>query len=155
MSEGYGGTSCFVGGTQAAMDMASGIGDTGIRTAAELIVVSGLAHKDPDAAIQWLQSLPAGPTKDVAASGISWSMAGIDPQAAMNMAKGIADKGIRTEAQKKVAGIWQWKDPSAATQWIKSSSLPREVKAQRVAKAHLLPETPLPRPIIVPPSGSR
>jgi hypothetical protein len=30
-----------------------------------------------------------------------------DPQAAMNMAKGIADTGIRTEAQKKVVGIWQ------------------------------------------------
>ena len=102
-----------------------------------------------------MQSLPAGPTKDAAASGISWSMVEIDPQAAMNMANGIADTGIRTEAQKQLVGIWQWKDLAAATQLLESSSLPQEVKAQLLAEAQRLPKNPLPRPIIVPPSGSR
>ena len=113
-----------------AFDMGSGIGDEGLRTKAMVVAALAWAVHDPAAANQWMQSLPAGPTKDVAASGISWSMSVDDPQAAMNMAKGIADTGIRTEAQKKVVGIWQGEDPAAATQWIKSSSLPQEVKTQ-------------------------
>ena len=115
---------------QLAFDMGSGIGDEGLRTKAMVVAALAWAVHDPAAANQWMQSLPAGPTKDVAASGISWSMSVDDPQAAMNMAKGIADTGIRTEAQKKVVGIWQGEDPAAATQWIKSSSLPQEVKTQ-------------------------
>jgi hypothetical protein len=49
------------------------------------------------------------------------------PQAAWYLALGIADTGIRTEAQKNVVEEWSKKDPAAATQWINSSALPQEV----------------------------
>jgi len=83
-----------------------------------------------------------------------------DPQAAMDMATGIGDSNLRTEAQERVVMNWFWKDPAAATQWIATqwinrSSLPQEVKTALLTKTQLLPEPPLPRPIIVPPSSRR
>ena len=140
----------------AAVNMASGIGDSKMRTDALKIAVQISAdiwyRKDPAAAIQWMQSLPVGPTKDSAARGISSVMSYTDPQAAMNMASGIADSDIRTDALKIAVEEWSWKDPAAATQWINRSSLPQEVKTQLLAKAQPLPQNPLPLPIIVPPS---
>ena len=106
-------------------------------------------------AIAMIQSLPEGRTKDLAAISISSRMIENDPQAAMNMASGIADTGIRTEAQENVVEEWSQRDPAAATQWINSSSLPQEVKIQLLAKAQPLPNNPLPLPIIVPPSSNR
>jgi hypothetical protein len=57
-------------------------------------------------------------------------MARNDPQAAMNMASGIGDSNLRTEAQKNVVEQWSKKDPAAAIQWINSSALPQEVRTQ-------------------------
>ena len=140
----------------AAVNMASGIGDSKMRTDALKIAVQISAdiwyRKDPAAAIQWMQSLPVGPTKDSAARGISSVMSYTDPQAAMNMASGIADSDIRTDALKIAVEEWSWRDPAATTQWINRSSLPEDVKTQLLAKAQPLPKNPLPLPIIVPPS---
>ncbi|PHX58043.1 MAG: hypothetical protein CK553_01365 [Opitutia bacterium] len=104
---------------QAAMDMASGIGDTGIRTAAELVVVVGLARKDPDAAIQWMLSLPVGQTKDLALKSISEGMDN-NPQAAWYLASVIGDEGIRTQAKRYVAWYWFLMDRPAASKWLQS-----------------------------------
>ena len=140
----------------AAVNMASGIGDSKMRTDALKIAVQISAdiwyRNDPAAAIQWMQSLPVGPTKDSAARGISSVMSYTDPQAAMNMASGIADSDIRTDALKIAVEEWSWRDPAATTQWINRSSLPEDVKTQLLAKAQPLPKNPLPLPIIVPPT---
>jgi hypothetical protein len=48
----------------------------------------------------------------------------------MDMASGIGDSNLRTEAQKNVVEQWSKKDPAAAIQWINSSALPQEVKTQ-------------------------
>lgn len=114
----------------AAVNMASGIGDTKMRTDALKIAVQFWYRVDPAAAIQWMQSLPVGPSKDTAVIGISLGKSYSDPQAAMNMASEIADSDIRTEAQKNVVEEWSWRDPAAATQWINRSSLPEDVKTQ-------------------------
>ena len=135
----------------AAVNMASGIGDTKMRTDTLKIAVRFWYRNDPAAAIQWMQSLPVGPSKDSAVSGISLGKSYSDPQAGMNMASEIADSDIRTEAQKNVVEEWSWRDPAAATQWINRSSLPEDVKTQLLAKAQPLPKNPLPLPIIVPP----
>ena len=110
--------------------MASGIGDTGIRTKHEQDSAREFFNKDPAAAIPWMQSLPVGQTRDSASRGISQGMAFKDPQAAMDMASGIGDSNLRTEAQKNVVELWSKKDPAAATQWIKSSALPQQLKTQ-------------------------
>ncbi len=115
---------------QDGMDLKLRINDTGLRTEFLDAHACDWCSKDRAAATQWMQSLPAGPNKDLVAVGMSRALAANDPQAAMDMATGIADKGIRTKAQKKVVEQWSKKDPAAATQWINSSSLPQEVKTQ-------------------------
>jgi hypothetical protein len=118
---------------QAAWDLASGIADSGLRPRAEQRVLISLRFgslTDPDAASQWMQSLPPGPPKDTLSEIISGPMAVNHPQAAFDIAAGIGDSNRRTQAQKKVVEQWSKKDPAAATQWINRSTLPQEVKTQ-------------------------
>ena len=119
---------------QDGMDLKLKISDTGLRTEFLDAYACDWCSKDRAAATQWMQSLPAGPNKDLVAVGMSRALAANDPQAAMDMATGIADKGIRTETQKITFKQWSKKDPAAATQWINSSSLPQEVKAQLIQR---------------------
>lgn len=115
---------------QDGLDLKLRISDTGLRTEFLDAYACDWCSKDRAAATQWMQSLPAGPNKDLVAVGMSRALAANDPQAAMVMATGIADKGIRTETQKITFEQWSKKDPAAATQWINRSSLPQEVKTQ-------------------------
>ena len=118
---------------RAAWDLASGIADSRLRARAEHKVLIQLGFgslTDPDAATQWMQSLPVGYTKDMLSEIFSRQMAYIHPQVAMDIAAGIGDSNRRTEAQKNVVKQWSKKDPAAATQWINRSSLPQEVKTQ-------------------------
>jgi hypothetical protein len=143
---------------RAAWDLASGIADSRLRARAEHKVLIQLGFgplTDPDAATQWMQSLPEGYTKDMLSEIISRQMAYIHPQAAFDIAAGIGNSNLRTTALKNVLEQWSKKDPAAATQWINRSSLPEDVKTQLLAKAQPLPKNPLPLPIIVPPSSSR
>jgi len=115
---------------QDGMDLKLKISDTGLRTEFLDAYACDWCSKDRAAATQWMQSLPAGPNKDLVAVGMSRALAANDPQAAMDMATGIADKGIRTETQKITFEQWSKKDPAAATQWINRSALPQELKTQ-------------------------
>ena len=118
---------------RAAWDLASGIADSRLRQRAEQRVLIQLGFgslTDPDAASQWMQSLPPGPPKDTLSEIISGPLAANDPQAAFDIAAGIGDSDLRTTALKNVVEQWSKKDPAAATQGIKSSSLPQEVKTQ-------------------------
>ena len=118
---------------RAAWDLDSGIGDSNLRSSAEFRVVIQLSMgslTDPDAATQWMQSLPKGDTKDRLSAAIIRPIAKNHPQVAMDIAAGIGDSNRRTEAQKNVVEQWSQKDPAAATQWINRSSLPEEVKTQ-------------------------
>ena len=118
---------------RAAWDLDSGIGDSNLRSSAEfrvLIQLSMGSLTDPDAATQWMQSLPKGDTKDRLSAAIIRPIAKNHPQVAMDIAAGIGDSDLRTTALKKVVEQWSQKDPAAATQWINRSSLPQEVKTQ-------------------------
>ena len=118
---------------RAAWDLDSGIGDSNLRSSAEFRVVIQLSMgslTDPDAATQWMQSLPKGDTKDRLSAAIIRPIAKNHPQVAMDIAAGIGDSNRRTEAQKNVVEQWLLNDPAAATQWIKNSALPQEVKTQ-------------------------
>ena len=115
---------------KAAMDMASGIGDSNLRTEAQEKVVEYWFRNDPDAAIQWMQSLPEGQNKDIALNGILRGEYWLDPQACMDMALKIGDSNRRTQLLKHVAREWLGSAPAAATKWINSTALPQEVKTQ-------------------------
>ena len=112
------------------MDLYLRISDTRVRT--ELLDSDSFlwCYQDRASATQWMQSLPAGPNKDSVAKGMSRALAANDPQAAFDMASGIDDFKLRTTALKNVVEQWSKKDPAAATQWIKNSALPQEVKTQ-------------------------
>jgi len=71
-----------------------------------------------------------GPKKDLAASGIIQSIAENDPKNALGLASRIFDSNLRTQALRTTAESWLTRDPAAATEWIKSSALPQEVKTQ-------------------------
>ena len=118
---------------RAAWDLDSGIGDSNLRSSAEfrvLIQLSMGSLTDPDAATQWMQSLPKGDTKDRLSAAIIRPIAKNHPQVAMDIAAGIGDSNLRTTALKNIVEQWSKKDPAAATQWINRSSLPQEVKTQ-------------------------
>jgi hypothetical protein len=123
---------------QNALGLASRIFDSNLRTQALKTTAESWLTRDPAAATQWinsfatqLQSLPqADFRRDGSLLGISQGMARNDPQAAMDMASGIGDSNLRTEAQKNVVEQWSKKDPAAAIQWINSSALPQEVRTQ-------------------------
>ena len=113
---------------QAAWDMVSVIDDTGIRTELQLKspaaenadILTRWAVKHPDAAIQWMLSLPAGKTKDLALGRICRGMYYDNPQAAWYLASVIGDEGIRNQAKRFVAWEWYKKDRAAARQWMLS-----------------------------------
>ena len=118
---------------RAAWDLASGIADSRLRQRAEQRVLIQLGFgslTDPDAASQWMQSLPPGPPKDTLSEIISGPLAANDPQAAFDIAAGIGNSDLRTTTLKNVVEQWSKKDPAAATQWINGSSLPQELKTQ-------------------------
>jgi len=94
---------------RAAWDLDSGIGDSNLRSSAEFRVVIQLSMgslTDPDAATQWMQSLPKGDTKDRLSAAIIRPIAKNHPQVAMDIAAGIGDSNRRTEAQKNVVEQW-------------------------------------------------
>ena len=113
---------------QAAWDLVSAIDDTGIRTELQLKcpssqnadILTRWAVKHPDAAIQWMLSLPAGKSKDLALSRICQGMYYDNPQAAWYLASVIGDEGIRFQAKRFVAWEWYKKDRAAARQWMLS-----------------------------------
>ena len=118
---------------RAAWDLASGVGDSRLRYRAEFRVEIQLSMgslTDPDAATQWMQSLPVGDTKDRLSAVISRPMAKNHPLAAFDIAAGIGDSDLRTKALKNVAWVWFWETPAVATQLVKSLFLPQEVKTQ-------------------------
>ena len=118
---------------QAAMDVALGIGDSILRTEAQEDVVRKWSDVNKAAAIQWIESLPEGPSKEATANCIAKNSYISDynnRQESMDMALGIGDSNLRTQALKNVAREWFGNAPAAATQWIKSSALPQEVKTQ-------------------------
>jgi hypothetical protein len=56
-------------------------------------------------------------------------MAQSDPQSAIALASGIAEARERSMAQRNVVRHWKRRDPTAANQWVNSSSLPQDEKA--------------------------
>ena len=92
------------------------------------------AAQGDQGALAMMQSLPEGRTKDLAAKGISEDMAFKDPRAAWDLASGIGDLDLRTEAQERVGQrlqYWASENPAAATQWVQS--LPEGAAKDRVS----------------------
>jgi hypothetical protein len=93
-------------------------------------IAFSMMHRDPQGAVSFVQSLPEGKSKDLAAGNLSVQIFQIDPQSIINFASRIVDSDIRSNAQQSIVRRWMRNDPAAATQWVNSSSLPQDVKTR-------------------------
>ena len=89
-----------------------------------------MSVKDPNSAFQLAQSLPAGNSRNNSIKSSLGSMAQSEPRSAIGLASGIPNADLRSKAQQNVVEIWKRRDPTAASQWVNSSSLPQDVKAR-------------------------
>jgi hypothetical protein len=115
---------------KAALDWANQQTDPEVKSRILRGVVEGMSVKDPNSAFQLVQSLPAGNSRNSIIITSLGSMAQSDPRSAIALASGIADANDRSKAQQNVVEVWKFRDPTAASQWINSSSLPQDVKAR-------------------------
>jgi DNA-binding transcriptional regulator YbjK len=97
-------------------------------------VIEVMSVKDPNSAFQLVQSLPAGNSRNRIIITSLGSMAQSDPQSAIALASGIANADLRSKAQQNVVRSWKRRDPTAANQWVNSSSLPQDVKTRLLQK---------------------
>ncbi len=93
-------------------------------------VIPSMVQTDPQGALAAALSLPPGVFQDDMIRQACLQAGVKYPQAGMNVASGIGDPNLRTQAQETVAMEWLHRDRAAATQWITSSALPQEVKTR-------------------------
>ena len=115
---------------KAALDWANQQTDPEVKSRILGGVIEGMSVKDPNSAFQLVQSLPAGNSRNSIIITSLGSMAQSDPRSAIALASGIADANDRSKAQQNVVRSWKRRDPTAANQWVNSSSLPQDVKAR-------------------------
>jgi hypothetical protein len=88
-----------------------------INTIAELWTASNAV-----AASEWVNSLPSGPDRDLAAAGFVRRLAESDPERAAQWAVSISSESERRSALRKVHDTWQRLDSAAASHWLQSES---------------------------------
>ena len=115
---------------KAVLDWANQQTDPEVKSRILAGVIRTMSVKDPNSAFQLAQSLPSGNIRDYSINRSLGSMAQSDPRSAIALASGIADADLRSKAQQNVVEIWKRRDPTAATQWVNSSSLPEDVKTR-------------------------
>ncbi|MEY2906237.1 MAG: hypothetical protein RLZZ408_708 [Verrucomicrobiota bacterium] len=125
---------------KAALDWANQQTDQEVRSRILDGAIRAMQTTDPKGALELAQSLPVGKSRDDKIIVSLFSMAQSDPQSAIGLASGMADANLRSKAQQSVVTRWMRGDPTAATQWVNSSSLPQDVKNRLLQKSSQ-PET--------------
>ena len=88
------------------------------------LVTHAWAKADPQASLRWMSTLPVGPQRDAAASGVVSALYAKEPGTAYPLAKEISDKETRVHQLQAVFGSWMFNDAGAAQRAIASSGLP-------------------------------
>ena len=91
------------------------------------------ARRDPTAAGEYLQEMAPSPLRDAAVAGYSTHVVWEDPTAAMSWAESIEAPERRQEVMVEVARSWQRKGGQGLSDWLDSSGLPAEARAQIMA----------------------
>jgi len=86
------------------------------------------ARRDPTAAGEYLQDMPASPMRDAAVAGYSTHVVWEDPTAAMSWAESIAAPEQRQEVMVEVARSWRRKGGQGLTEWLSGSGLSADVQ---------------------------
>ncbi len=112
--------------------------EPGKKKEAYQMAVSSWASTDPNAAGKWLGEQPQTPELDGARSNFASTVAGRDPESAMEWAKTITDEGSRTAAVENVYRTWAKKDQNAASTALNDAGLSQE-NTERIRKSIVAP----------------
>ncbi len=115
---------------QRATAWAQSLSNEAARTVACAEVVGRWGYKDPTGPVaQWIESLPPGPTYDVAVATYAGNIGRTDPAAALEWVSTIRDPQLRQLQVESQARVWLLSNRADATQWIQESQvLSAEVK---------------------------
>jgi hypothetical protein len=105
--------------------------DDGVRANAIKGVISSWGSWHTEDAAKWVNELPAGPDRDIAAQSFAITVVGKDPHGAIEWASSIADELRRETALRQVVRSWIERDKVAAIDWLTNdSSLPEALRAE-------------------------
>lgn len=135
---------------QAAAEWAMGLPERGsIRRGAVGQIAERWMHLDSVAAREWIQSLPAGNTRDGAAERLIHMSASSDPETAFAWAETISDQDHRRGLMHHTLTQWRNTDPAAAGAALSNADVPPEVKrhlSEELGLSVALPPAPAPVP---------
>jgi len=92
-------------------------------TSATEAVAANWIQSDPVAAANWVNNLPSGDSRDVAAREESKALTNVDPATAFNWATNIGDLQMRSAQARSVIQVWGRTDPAAAAAAVQASNL--------------------------------
>ena len=96
-------------------------------------LVSSWVSDDPAAAGAWLQTLPAGTSREAAAQAYVSQLAYSSPELAAPWAEALTDQNVRISQIENIARRWLETDRPAAEAWLAKVNLPEDRK-QRLLK---------------------
>jgi squalene cyclase len=92
--------------------------------------MSSWANGDATAAGQWLQTLPAGATREAAVRSYVDCIASSSPELAARLAETLTDSNQRNSQIENVARQWLESDRPAAEAWLAKVNLPEDQKKE-------------------------
>jgi hypothetical protein len=93
------------------------------RSAANNAVVEGLAEKNPELAVAFLERLPKGEERDSAISSFALTVVEDDPRTAMDWVESIESPGLREDSIFITGALWARQDPEGAKRWLENAPL--------------------------------
>ncbi|MHA3771988.1 hypothetical protein ACXR0O_10670 [Verrucomicrobiota bacterium sgz303538] len=103
------------------------------RTLACAAIVESWSSKDPTGpVVQWIESLPPGPTYDVAVAKYAKSVIATDPEAALSWISTIADPQLRQLQLENHTRLWLQTNRTDAIQWIQQTDSLSPATKQRL-----------------------
>lgn len=111
----------------AAMTWAAGQSDAGLREKATGAAMESWAKEDAWGASQWIDALPPGEQRDVAAHHLARVLRNDEPESAWTWAASISDPAIRLEARSAI--LRKWRDSGATNAQNAVNNLPADLPA--------------------------
>jgi len=97
-------------------------------------LMSAWANDDPTAAGQWLQTLPAGASREAALETYVSTLAYSSPELAAPLAETITVENLRNNQIENVARRWLETDHPAAAAWLARVNLPDDIKQRLLSR---------------------
>jgi hypothetical protein len=93
-------------------------------------IALGWIFKDLTGATEWVNTVEAGPVKDIVLNEVVKRVQSQNPQVALAWIEGIFDETKRTKAYENLGRSWLINDPGAARAWLENAPVSEEFKNQ-------------------------